>query len=324
MEINSAVPKTAVVEPHFLFQLLRTFDFAATNAGTAVPYLTAATLGRSEVLVPDLAIQRRIASILGAYDDLIEVNRRRIALLEEMARRLFEEWFVHFRFPGWNDETSATARHDPLPAGWSEVPLVEVCERITDGAHHSPPGVAAGRMMASVKDMRDWGFDLTGCRHIGEADFAELVRMGCQPAPGDILIAKDGANLNKHTFLIRDQLPLVLLSSIAILRPKADIEREFLVAMLKSDDTSAAIKRMRSGAAIPRIVLKDFKRLLILLPAKGIRQRFEAAVTPIHGMCRLLGRSNANLAAQRDALLSRLISGELSVSAAERELEAAA
>lgn len=288
-----------------------------------MPNLNTTILRETSLTLPPLATQRRIASILGAYDDLIEVNRRRIAVLEEMARRLFEEWFVHFRFPGSPDEGRLADASAPVPSGWNEVPLAEVCDQITDGAHHSPPGVAAGRMMASVKDMRDWGFDLTSCRQISDEDFAGLVRMGCQPIPGDILIAKDGANLNKHTFLVTERLPIVLLSSIAILRPKATMEREFLVALLRSGHISSAIKRMRSGAAIPRIVLKDFKRLPILLPAIDIRQRFEAAVAPIHSLCRLLVRANANLSSQRDALLPRLISGELSVAAAERELAAA-
>lgn len=299
-------------------------QLASISAQSTRPYVAISTQRHLRIQWCELPAQHRIASILGAYDDLIEVNRRRIAVLEEMARRLFEEWFVHLRFPGSQHEADLTDTLVPLPSGWMELPLAEVCDRITDGAHHSPPGVAAGRMMASVKDMRDWGFDLTGCRQISDADFAELVRMGCQPEPGDILIAKDGANLNKHTFLVTDQLPIVLLSSIAILRPKAGMEREFLVALLKSENTSSAIKSMKSGAAIPRIVLKDFKRLPILLPAKDVRRRFEAMVTPMHSMCRILGHTNANLAASRDLLLPRLISGELSVTAAERELENAA
>jgi type I restriction enzyme S subunit len=307
--------------PRFCYYLLKSMELAKYDVGAANPTLNRNHIHPLQVRRPPIWAQQRIASILSAYDDLIEVNRRRIAVLEEMARRLFEEWFVHFRFPGSEHERGQPGS---LPSGWIEVPLAEVCDRITDGAHHSPPGVSSGCMMASVKDMREWGFDLSGCRRIVQADFSELVRMGCKPQVGDILIAKDGANLNKHTFLVTADLPVVLLSSIAIIRPKAALEREFLVALLKSENTSAAIKSMRSGAAIPRIVLKDFKRLPILLPSKDVRQRFEASVAPLHGMCRVLGQVNDNLINQRNALLPKLISGELPVAGAEQELEALA
>lgn len=310
---------------YYVFRSPRTTRRIQDLALTAgVPHINLAILRSFPIMLPELPLQRRIASILGAYDDLIEVNRRRIAILEETARRLFEEWFVHFRFPGYEGVPMTETAEGPLPEGWRVTPLFEVCDRITDGAHNSPPTVPAGRMMASVKDMRDWGFDLKDCREISEKDFGELVRMGCRPEQGDILIAKDGANLNKHTFLVTEEMPLVLLSSIAILRPQSGFELEFLAELLKSEHTSAAIKRMRSGAAIPRVVLRDFKRLNIILPPKSLRQRCEAELAPIHRMCRLLVRTNACLVAARDLLLPRLVSGELSVATAEDQLAAAA
>jgi type I restriction enzyme S subunit len=268
-----------------------------------------------------IGTQRHIARILGAYDDLIEVNRRRIAVLDEIARRLFEEWFVRFRFPG---HPGRELPQGTLPERWTRVPLEQVCEKITDGSHHSPPSVETGRMMASVKDMCDWDFDLSGCRRISEENFGDLVRNGCRPLVGDILIAKDGANLNKHTFLMWRDVPVVLLSSIAILRPRKDIQREFLVALLRSLATSEAIKLMKSGAAIPRIVLRDFKRLDVMMPPSELRERFNEVVAPIHDMIRRLSLANGMLATSRDLLLPRIISGELSVPAAEPELETAA
>jgi type I restriction enzyme, S subunit len=119
-------------------------------------------------------------------------------------------------------------------------------------------------------------------------------------------------------------VPVVLLSSIAILRPRKDIQREFLVALLRSLATSEAIKLMKSGAAIPRIVLRDFKRLDVMMPPSELRERFNEVVAPIHDMIRRLSLANGMLATSRDLLLPRIISGELSVPAAEPELETAA
>jgi type I restriction enzyme, S subunit len=90
-------------DPRFVSYLLATMPLAEMNSGAAQPSLNRNFLYPLPVRIPPPSIQRRIASILGIYDDLIEVNQRRIALLEEMARRLFEEWFFRFRFPGHED-----------------------------------------------------------------------------------------------------------------------------------------------------------------------------------------------------------------------------
>lgn len=299
-------------------------ELANISAQSTRPYIAISTQRYLRVPWCELVQQKRIASILGVYDDLIEVNRLRMAALEEMARRLFDEWFVHFRFPGHEGHKIVETPDGSLPEGWDITTLGELCETITDGAHHSPPSVIEGRLMASVKDMRDWDFDLSGCRQISSEHFDELVRNGCQPILGDIVIAKDGANLNKHTFLMWREMPLVLLSSVAIVRPPENFQREFLVALLKSDVINETIKQMKSGAAIPRIVLRDFKRLRIVLPPASLRQRFEDLAGPIHGMIRRLSVINGELAKSRDLLLPRLISGQLCVASAERELEAVA
>ncbi len=95
--------------------------FADISLGATQDNLSIEKMLSQRLTVAPFATQRRIASILGAYDDLIEVNRRRIALLEEMARRLFEEWFVQLRFPGHGQEAAEPARE--LPLGWRKVPL---------------------------------------------------------------------------------------------------------------------------------------------------------------------------------------------------------
>lgn len=240
-----------------------------------------------------------------------------------MVQGLFTEWFTHLRFPGHKEVVIEGGLEGPLPAGWSVVPLNDLCARITDGAHHSPPSVDSGKQMASVRDMHEWGFNYSTCREISESDWRALAEADCHPRIGDILIAKDGANLNKHTFLVWKQEPVVLLSSIAIVRPNEGVERELLTAMLKSPKISSAIKSMRSGAAIPRIVLKDFKRLPLVWPDSITRTAFEAFVFPLHQQCRTLTETNERLSAARDLLLPRLISGQLSITQAEMELEAA-
>ena len=180
--------------PRYCYYMLRTLGLERYDVGASNPTVNRNHLHELDVRVPVPLVQERIASILSAYDDLIENNTRRIAILEGMARRIFEEWFVRFRAPGCDGLPMVESAIGTVPQGWEIATLESLCSRITDGAHHSPPSVEHGPPMLSVKDMRNWGFDFSECRSISQADFDDLVRNDCRPISGDILIAKDGAN----------------------------------------------------------------------------------------------------------------------------------
>lgn len=300
--------------------------FRSKSIGSTVAHLNMADIrGLKLPQLPNRAKQERIADILAAYDDLIEVNQQRIAVLEEASTRLFDEWFVRFRYPGHEAVPLVESELGSIPQGWSVRSLGQLCARVTDGSHWSPTSQPAGKLMASVKDMGEWGFDLGKCRFISDEDFDSLVRNDCLPMLGDILVAKDGANLNKHTFLITEQRDdLVILSSIAILRPNEQVEREYLTAALKSPEVSTRIKQSVSGAAIPRIILKDFKKLGLIVPLLELQSRWVASFAPLAEQCRTISMANRHLHATRDLLLPKLISGEIEISAAEEAFAEAA
>src|SRR5438094_6461994 len=102
-----------------------------------------------------------------------------------------------------------------IPEDWEVVELDDVCSEITDGSHGSPPTAKKGKLIATVKDMGEYGFNYETCRTISETDYEELVRNGCRPLKSDVLIAKDGSFL-KRVFVSRRDEDLVILSSIAI------------------------------------------------------------------------------------------------------------
>ena len=151
---------------------------------------------------------------------------------------------------------------------WTALPLGELCLRITDGAHSSPPSVPLGKPMASVKDLTRFGVNLEEARQISESDFASLVKQGCQPEVGDVLIAKDGNSALDTTCLVKEPLDAVLLSSVAILRPNPEkLVPEFLKQHLSCPRTIEYLKsEFISGAAIPRVILKDFRRAIVNVP----------------------------------------------------------
>jgi type I restriction enzyme S subunit len=311
-------PNLKKVDTRFLFYYFFGENWRKTIAtnlifGSTVDRIPLTNFPKFEISLPPLPIQRKIAAILSAYDDLIENNTRRIEILEEMARSLYREWFVNFRFPGHEQVKMVDSELGLIPEGWEVKPLSDVCSRITDGSHWSPKTVEEGYPMASVKDMHTWGLYVDQCRKISEEDYIQLVRNGCKPLKGDVLITKDGNTYLKHIFVIEKEIELVILSSIAILRPNEQILSYLLAFYLREPTVKPRLANYVSGAAIPRVVLKDFKRFPIVLPPRELQDKFFRLAEAMVKNCHCFLDKNANLRKTRDLLLPKLISGEIDV-----------
>lgn len=140
--------------------------------------------------------------------------------------------------------------------------LNQLCILITDGSHFSPQGINNGIPMYSVKDMNYYGFNSFNVKKISKEDYLNLKKSGCEPMDGDVLVAKDGSVM-KHVFKYKQKEKCILLSSIAILRPNKEIiDPDFLVYLLLNPNTKKnVINNYVSGSGVPRIVLKDFKKI---------------------------------------------------------------
>lgn len=313
-----------LLDPLFLYYFLgqpKVIEWIFNQAiGATLPNLNTEIIRSIQILYPSLPTQRKIAAILSAYDDLIENNTRRIAILEEMAQSLYREWFVHFRFPGHEKKRLVESELGLIPERWEVRQLSEVCSRITDGSHWSPKTVGFGYPMASVKDMHDWGFNIEQCRTIAKEDYETLVRNNCKPLIGDVLIAKDGSYL-KHIFVVQKELDIVILSSIAILRLNNKVLPYVLSLYLREPSIKSRLSSFVSGVAIPRIVLKDFAKFLIILPPRDIQEQFCRLAEPMIMNCYRLIEKNANLRQTRDLLLPKLISGEVDVEGLDIHIE---
>ncbi|EAJ0231473.1 restriction endonuclease subunit S [Campylobacter jejuni] len=179
---------------------------------------------------------------------------------------------------------------------WKKCKLEDICSKITDGSHKSPPSQTSGFPMASVKDMEYNQINLNTCRKISKEDYLELVASGCQPEINDILIAKDGSYL-KHVFRVRTKEELVLLSSIAIIRPILEqVCPQFLTYVFKNKRFIEEIEtNYVTGAVIPRIVLRDFKEIEILLPPLKEQRQIAAILSSIDDKIELLHEQNKTL-----------------------------
>ena len=176
--------------------------------------------------------------------------------------------------------------------------LEEVCVKITDGSHFSPKNVGCGYPMLSVKDMTEYDFDRTVCKYVSYEDFEKLKKQDCVPKKNDILVAKDGSYL-KHIFICEEEREEGILSSIAIFRPNTTIvEPKYLMYLLKSPHVLNDVKNNYvSGSALPRIVLKDFKKVRFNIPVLEQQKSVVEILSSIDKKIGLNKEINNNLAA---------------------------
>lgn len=310
----------------FLFHLFNTVDYRAhvkaTATGSTVRHTSPSRIYEHHANIPPLGVQIRIAEILGAYDDLIEVNRLRVGGLERMARDLFDEWFVRLRFPGHENVPLNATPGGFLPEGWRRTAIGETFDNLYDGPHATPPTSDAGGVFLGIGNITATGqLDLTSVRRIAEADLGRWTKR-VTPAGGDIVFTYE-ATLNRYA-IIPEGFRGCLGRRLALIRTSQPGMNYYLFQYFFSNDWRSTIaKNTLSGATVDRVPLTRFPDFPITLPPLHLVERFGRIVQPVFALKERLDVANRNLAASRDHLLTRLMSGQLSVSAAEQELEAA-
>lgn len=293
--------------PQFIMYFLRCKDgqdqLAARAGGAAQPKLALYRIETVEVPLPPLPTQQRIAAILSAYDDLIENNTRRIAILEEMARRLYEEWFVHFRFPGHE-----TAEFDgDLPRGWRAVTLADVASVNPEAIKpKSAPERVRYIDIASVSPGRiDTVQELSFSEAPGRA--RRIVR------DGDVIWSCVRPNRRSFALVLDPADDTVASTGFAVLRAGA-VPFSYLYCATSTDAFVDYLTNNATGAAYPAVKQSDFERAELLMPSASALAAFDQAALPLLRLSDALHRKNANLRAQRDLLLPKLVSGEIDVS----------
>jgi type I restriction enzyme S subunit len=184
------------LDPHFFYYFLklRRDYFFSVAYGAAIQNINTEILRNTPIKLPPLSEQRRIASILSAYDSLIENNRRRMQLLEQAARLLYKEWFVHLRFPGHEHIKIV----DGVPEGWEVRRLFDIATKIGSGA--TPRGGAAsyqseGITLIRSQNIYDHQFHDDGLAHINDEQAAKLSAVTVEPV--DILLNITGASVGR-------------------------------------------------------------------------------------------------------------------------------
>lgn len=300
------------VIPRFYAYLFRSSlmrqTFSAHGNGTNISNLNQGILSNLEVPLPPLPIQRKIAAILSAYDDLIENNTRRIEILEEMARSIYREWFVKFRFPGHEQVQMVDSELGLIPEGWEVVKIGDVAEV---GRGSSPRPIADQKYFEGgtipwikIADATKSGKYLYETKQkVNEygASFSRLLPKGSLiiAASGTLgytqLLGVDGCIHDGWLYLINFN----------------GIEKEYLYYLFR--EQQQFFYNAAYGAAIQNVNTMILREMKIILPPSQIQKYFKDIISNSDNLLDNLGRKNLNLRQTRDLLLPRLISGEIDV-----------
>ena len=281
----------------FIRYVLAAPEFSAhihrITTGANIPHISGKDIAAYEFNLPDLADQARIVDCLSVYDDLIATNQRRIALLEDAARRLYREWFVHLRFPG----------HESVP--------------VKDGV---PEGWERGSLDRALFLQR--GFDLpNGSRIAGDVPvYASTGINGFHndaKAVGPGVVTGRSGTLGQVHYVAKDFWPLNTSLWVKEFRRVSPIVAYFLLSELN-------LEQFNSGASVPTLDRKTVHQASVLLPSPDLVEKFDTLVQPLFDQIDALKAGIDSNSKARNLLLPKLMSGQLDVSGIRLPEEVAA
>ncbi len=296
-------------DPRFAYYFLRMFPFKQFNSGSAQPSLNRNFVHPVGVVAPPLPEQHRIAAILGALDDKIDLNRRMNRTLEEMAQAIFKSWFIDF--DGYTDLVDSEL--GPIPRGWRVGSLDDVARNVRDGAAPSElppetPYVGLEHIPRKCAALESWGAS------------AEVESGKSRFARGDVLFGKLRPYFHK---VVIAPLDGVCSTDILVVRPKQPSWLGFAFGHLFSTALVDHASAMADGTKMPRTRWADLNRYQIAVSPEPVARAFDTVVRPMYDRIGANVFESKTLAALRDTLLPKLISGEVRVPEAERIAEEA-
>ena len=291
-------------DSRFIYYFLQTLKLQNFDVGASNPTLNRNHVHRIKVFFPAaVETQRKIAAVLAAYDDLIEANRRRIALLERMAEEIYREWFVRLRFPG-HANTKITKG---IPAGWRVAELKELAT------------VNPSSLTRRDRPEKILYVDISS---VSTNQLHELAEFSPEEAPGrarrrvqhgDVIWSSVRPANRAYCLIMEPPENLIVSTGFAVIRPKPNTPFSFLFFAVTSNAFVEQMTTVAKGAAYPATAFDDFEKAKILVPTETLLADFHKLAEPHFRQKHLLQTQNAHLTRTRDLLLPRLISGKLPV-----------
>ena len=303
--------KSERVDVRYLSYYLRTrahgdWMHALCSFGATMASLNQDIVARITFPAPAIEVQRKIAAILSAYDDLIANNQRRIVLLEGMAEEIYREWFVRMRFPG----AAVVEVENGIPSGWSLVPTIEAFK------YHGGATPAKDVPRYWNEGSVHWytPTDITGAEGMFiEASSERCTEEGLESCSATLFPAYTVMMTSRATIgaMGINLEPACTNQGFIACVPNERYPLPFLYHWLKL--AKPHFELLSGGSTFPELTKGTFKRIKVLTPPSSLMQRFDATVKPLFAQIETLIRANRRLKETRDALLPRLISGKLKV-----------
>ena len=281
-----------IIRPQFLFYLFNSqpvrkqIDLRAT--GTTVLGIRQPDLREVPIVIPPLPIQRKIAAVLSAYDDLIENNTRRIRILEEMAQAIYREWFIEFRFPGHEGVEMIDSELGLIPQGWEVKKVKEIVKRLKAGQTYKEAEVKdTGKIIVVDQSRADFlGFHENEPDH-DASPIDPIIIFGDHTCKMQLMITPFSLGPNVVPFIAKDEMPI-----------------NYLFFGVSNLVETREYKRHWTELNNKEIAVGDLETI----------ERFSDFTTPIFEQIETLRQKNQNLRQTRDLLLPKLISGEIDIS----------
>ena len=332
---------TESLDQGFLRYLIGNPDFSSfidrIKTGTSIPHVSGGQIKSYEVLLPPLAEQKAIASVLGALDDKIELNRRMNETLEAMPRALFQSWFVDFdpvrakldgrQPPGLDAATAAVfpnkfedSEIGKKPTGWKIATLGEVLSTIQTGGRPKGgvSGITKGIPSVGAESITGVGqFDFGKTKFV-PAEYYESMKKG-HIRNMDVLLYKDGGRPGEyepHVSMFGNGFPFekcCINEHVYRLRTTERLSQEYLYFWLTSELAFAEMRAKGTGVAIPGLNSTAVRSLTVLIPPKPIVDVYTRQTSPL--IFRLLAnaKQSRTLASLRNAVLPKLLNGQLRI-----------
>ena len=310
--LNQRVGKITVIDPddcdldyvyYYLSQEKVKIELANKAGGAAnQANISPTDIKNLEIPFPNINIQRKISSVLRAYDDLIENNQKQIKLLEEAAQRLYKEWFVDLRFPG-HENTKIT---DGVPEGWRMAVLSEIASVNKESISKQYP--------YDYVDYIDIGA-------VSKGQINSVTRLSTKDAPGrakriafdgDVLWGMVRPNLKSYALVFHPKETSVFSTGFAILHAEK-VPFSFLYCHVTQDEFVSYLINCTNGAAYPAVKPSHFENAVLLVPTDMVLSKFHSLVGQMFRQAEILEQKNQQAIEARDRLLPKLMSGEIEV-----------
>jgi len=308
-------PNFNKVIPRFLHYTFFGADWRRTISkytilGSTVDRIPLVTFPAFEIMLLPMTIQRHIVDILAAYDDLIENNTRRIAILEEMARALYREWFVEFRFPGHEGVPLVESAVGPVPEGWRLGCIGDVADVLKQGvnpsrlpdetlAHYSLPAFDAGQLPVYEK--------------------GSMIRSNKVLVPPKcVLLSKLNPRIPRVWLPVPSPDEVSVASTeFLVLTPKQTRGLSYLFSLLNSDvfQREFGAHALGTSTSHQRVSQTGFLQMPLAIPSPQLIAAFDDLVDPLLRLRHTMRLRNRNLLRTRDFLLPKLVSGDVALSA---------